>query len=114
MTKLTEIATKCLDVRGFLSMLLALVLIEEFQHDTQLVSIIYRTHKSLPNSCKVSSLYVFDAVARAAKHQVSKQKEHAASFLSKLGGVVEGLYRDMQDPDIPEGKVSTAFYTVAA
>ena len=77
------------------------------QHDTQMVSILYRTHKSLPNSCKVSSLYVFDALARSAKQQANKQNDaKAASFLSKLGGVVDGLYRGMQDPDIPEGKVS--------
>jgi hypothetical protein len=31
---------------------------------------------------------------------------NAATFLSKLAGVVEGLFQDMQNPDIPEGKVS--------
>ena len=91
---------------------------QQQQNDTQLVSTLYRTHKSLAPSFKVSSLYVFDALARAAKHQVNKQKlplnddlqatGNAATFLSKLAGVVEGLFQDMQNPDIPEGKVSLA------
>ncbi|RXW22144.1 hypothetical protein EST38_g3726 [Candolleomyces aberdarensis] len=91
---------------------------KSLQNDTQLVSALYRTHKSLAPSFKVSSLYVFDALARAAKHQVNKQKlplnddlqatGNAATFLSKLAGVVEGLFQDMQNPDIPEGKVSVA------
>ncbi|KAJ2934888.1 hypothetical protein H1R20_g2298, partial [Candolleomyces eurysporus] len=89
---------------------------KSLQNDTQLVSTLYRTHKSLAPSFKVSSLYVFDALARAAKDQVNKRKlplnddlqatGNAATFLSKLAGVVEGLFQDMQNPDIPEGKVS--------
>ncbi|KAF5338407.1 hypothetical protein D9611_012490 [Ephemerocybe angulata] len=92
LTKLTEIAMQCIE------------------HDTQLVSILYRLHKSLPSSNKVSSLYVFDALARAAKSLVNKRGDepgpvgNAASFLAKLGGVVDGLYQDMQNASIPEGK----------
>lgn len=79
-----------------------------------MVSVLYRTHKSLQNAFKISSLYVFDALARAAKSKVvkqglsadvSNQSGNPATFLSKLGGVVEGLFRDMVTSDIPESKV---------
>ncbi|PVF92806.1 hypothetical protein CPB86DRAFT_159464 [Serendipita vermifera] len=95
MTKLQEMAMKSL------------------KHDTKLVSILYRTHKSLPKSQKVSSLYVFDALARAAKHQANKhslpvkeaaagQPGNAGTFLFKLEGILEGLIEDMIAVDTPE------------
>ncbi|KAI6149494.1 hypothetical protein BKA82DRAFT_995230 [Pisolithus tinctorius] len=86
MTKLTEIALKTL------------------KDDAKLVAILYRTHKSLPDSAKVSSLYAFDALARAARSSVTKHgltadpnagKGNAATFLLKMEGVLEGLFRDM-------------------
>ncbi|TFK29689.1 hypothetical protein FA15DRAFT_663853 [Coprinopsis marcescibilis] len=97
-TKLTELTMKCLE------------------HDTQMVSCLYRSHKSLPSSFKISSLYVFDALARAAKSRATKQglsldasypTGNAATFLAKLAGVVEGLFKDMLSSDIPEGKTKT-------
>ena len=85
------------------------------QNDTQLVSILYRTHKSLPMSAKVSSLYAFDALARAARHQVNKrhlvvdassEKGNCATFLRKMEGVLEGLFHDLASSGSPEIKVS--------
>ncbi|KAF8967598.1 hypothetical protein BDZ97DRAFT_1916551 [Flammula alnicola] len=99
MTNLTDIAMK------------------NMEHDTQLVSILYRTHKSLPNtSAKVSSLYIFDALSRAAKHHATKhglsgdaftQPGNSASFLFKVGGVVEGLFQDMVTSGSMESKEKT-------
>lgn len=96
MHKLTEIALKLM------------------QDDTQLVSILYRTHKSLPATSKVSSLYVFDALARAARHKVEKQGlvndsqiGNCATFLQKIEGVVEGLFQDMLSIGSPEAKDKT-------
>ncbi|KAJ3933136.1 MAG: hypothetical protein NXY57DRAFT_1000000 [Lentinula lateritia] len=86
MTKLTELAMKLM------------------KDDTRLVSILYRTHKSLSATAKVSSLYIFDALARAAKHQVNKQnlsgdinapEGNCATFLLKLQGILDGLFKDM-------------------
>jgi hypothetical protein len=88
------------------------------QDDTQLVSILYRTHKSLPATAKVSSLYVFDALSRAARNQVTKhgltgdinsEKGNPATFLLKVEGVLEGLFQDMMSPSNSENKVSPYF-----
>ncbi|KIK98186.1 hypothetical protein PAXRUDRAFT_824149 [Paxillus rubicundulus Ve08.2h10] len=98
MTKLTEIAVKSLE------------------DDTKLVAILYRTHKSLPTSAKVSSLYAFDALARAARGLVNKrgikgdfnlEKGNAATFLLKIEGVLDGLFQDMVAIDNPEAKEKT-------
>ncbi|KAL0575180.1 hypothetical protein V5O48_006774, partial [Marasmius crinis-equi] len=95
MSKLTDLAMKSME------------------EDTQLVSILYRTHKSLSSSAKISSLYVFDALSRAAKHQANKQnltgninspKGNAATFLLRVEGVLEGLFRDMVATKTPELK----------
>jgi len=82
------------------------------QHDTQLVSLMYRTHKSLPASCKISSLYVFDALSRAARQQVLKHNfperhgsGNCATFLLKVAGVLEGLFQDMLVIGTTEAKV---------
>ncbi|KAF5362307.1 hypothetical protein D9756_002320 [Leucocoprinus leucothites] len=95
MTKLTEVAMGLME------------------HDTQLVSMMYRTHKSLPSSCKISSLYVFDALSRAARQQIIKHNlsersgsGNCATFLSKIAGVLEGLFQDMIATGLPEAKVS--------
>ncbi|KAF8159482.1 hypothetical protein B0H34DRAFT_406112 [Crassisporium funariophilum] len=89
---------------------------KNLEHDTQIVSILYRTHKSLPAACKVSSLYVFDALCRAAKHHVIKhgvsgdsytQPGNSATFLLKVGGVVEGLFQDMVVSGNSESKEKT-------
>lgn len=79
------------------------------------MSILYRTHKSLSAQAKVSSLYVFDALARDAKAQANKQnlvgdvsasKGNSATFLLKVEGVLEGLFQDMVLVGTPEAKVS--------
>ncbi|KIK50589.1 hypothetical protein GYMLUDRAFT_985643 [Collybiopsis luxurians FD-317 M1] len=97
-TKLTELAMKLM------------------KDDTQLVSMLYRTHKSLSASAKISSLYVFDALARAAKSQVNKQnlvgdvnaaEGNCATFLLKVQGVLEGLFKDMISVGTPEAKEKT-------
>ncbi|KAK7025213.1 hypothetical protein R3P38DRAFT_2953338 [Favolaschia claudopus] len=91
------------------------IALKSMQDDTQLVSIMYRTHKSLQPAAKVSSLYVFDALARAARSQVVKQglsgdinsrKGNSATFLLKVEGVLEGLFQDMISVATPEAKVS--------
>ncbi|KDQ61538.1 hypothetical protein JAAARDRAFT_30988 [Jaapia argillacea MUCL 33604] len=98
MTKLTDIALKSM------------------KNDTQLVSILYRTHKSLPASAKVSSLYAFDALARAARGQVNKfgltgdinsEKGNSATFLLKVEGVLDGLFQDMISSGVAEAKEKT-------
>ncbi|KAF9512702.1 hypothetical protein BS47DRAFT_1043107 [Hydnum rufescens UP504] len=82
--------------------------------DTQLVSTLFLTHKALPSSNKVNSLYVFDALARAAKHQVTKRKltlptepdkGNPVTFLLKMEGVLDGLFKDLLAvTDVPEMK----------
>lgn len=76
----------------------------------------YRTHKALPASSKVSSLYAFDALCRAARHQVTKQgltgdisseQGNAATFLLKVEGVLDGLIADMISSGSSESKVRT-------
>jgi hypothetical protein len=124
MNKLTEIALKSMEVRlpsvfwlasAMLIGSLACLIHLHTQIDTQLVSILYRTHKSLPTPAKVSSLYVFDALSRAARNQVNKQgltgdinseKGNAATFLLKVEGVLEGLFQDMITTGSLESKVS--------
>ncbi|KAG9101430.1 hypothetical protein FRC07_010311, partial [Ceratobasidium sp. 392] len=73
--------------------------VENMQSDTQMISLMYRLHKSLPAPNKVSSLYVFDSVARAAHRQKSKtglvadlnsSAGNAASFLVRLEGMLDG------------------------
>ena len=85
------------------------------QNDTQLVSILYRTHKSLSGASKIHSLYAFDALARAARNQVVKHKVdlHAtgncATFLTKVEGVLDGLVQEMLSSNHPDAKVSSFF-----
>ncbi|KAF9006109.1 hypothetical protein BDQ17DRAFT_1423815 [Cyathus striatus] len=97
MQKLTETALKIMD------------------KDTQVVSILYRTHMGTSGPAKLHSLYVFDALARAARHQVNKhgfiadsksQTGNCASFLLKAEGVVEGVLRDTVLSGNSESKVS--------
>ncbi|KAJ7504290.1 hypothetical protein B0H11DRAFT_510253 [Mycena galericulata] len=92
------------------------IALRSMQDDTHLVSILYRTHKSLQPAAKVSSLYVFDALARAARSQVVKQgltgdinsrKGNCATFLLKVEGVLEGLFQDMISAATPESKEKT-------
>jgi hypothetical protein len=83
-----------------------------------MVSIMFRTHKSLSNSSKISSLYVFDALARAAREAIDKKKVSAdpasatgncATFLLKLEGILESFVQDLIRTKSPEVKVSTMF-----
>ncbi|KAG1740035.1 hypothetical protein EDB19DRAFT_1709923, partial [Suillus lakei] len=98
MTKLTDIALKSVE------------------HDTKLVAILYRTHKSLSSTAKVSSLYAFDALARAARSYATKRgitgdinsnTGNAATFLLKVEGVLDGLFQDMIALDNAEAKEKT-------
>ena len=68
-----------------------------------MVSILYRTHKTLSPKHKVNSLYVFDRLARAAKRDVDKhaltadlnqERGNSATFLLKVEGVLDGLLQD--------------------
>lgn len=77
-----------------------------------MVSILYRTHKGLSASGKTWSLYAFDALARAARHQVNKNhingdsmKGNSATFLRKVEGVLDGLFHDMAATGIEDLKV---------
>ncbi|KAH9913977.1 uncharacterized protein BXZ73DRAFT_55248 [Epithele typhae] len=88
MTTLTEMAMKSVE------------------NDTQVVSILYRTHKALPSASKGASLYAFDALARAARHQANKKrlvfdpravKGNSVTFLRKLEGILEGFFQDVVD-----------------
>lgn len=114
MSNLTDIAMKSMEVRlTYISSCCEVT--SELQNDTQLVSTLYRTHKSLPPTAKVSSLYVFDALSRAAKHNINKNglsgevkttKGNCVTFLSKIEGVLEGLFQDMMTVGNSEAKVS--------
>lgn len=129
MGKLSEMALQIMEVRTFspcktpifqltiFSCLFRIIRILgiALQHDTQLVSTLYRTHKSLPATNKVSSLYVFDAISRAARNHANKkrqtvasEKANCATFLLKLEGILDGLFGDMfsLENEIPESKVS--------
>ncbi|KAH8833110.1 hypothetical protein DL96DRAFT_1523421 [Flagelloscypha sp. PMI_526] len=81
------------------------------EHDTQLVAILARTHKSLPASNKISSLYVIDAICRAARHHANKHrltaesgKANSASFLTKFETMLDTVFQDMLQNAGPEGK----------
>ena len=89
------------------------------QADTQMISLMYRFHKGLPASNKVSSLYVFDSISRAAHRHKSKKAlvadlnstvGNAASFLVRLEGILDGLVEDMLTHGPPEAKVSHVRY----
>ncbi|KZT07286.1 uncharacterized protein LAESUDRAFT_725195 [Laetiporus sulphureus 93-53] len=80
------------------------IALKSMQHDMQLVSILFRTHKSLSPSAKISSLYVFDALSRAARNQANKQglkgdlnaaEGNCATFLLKVEGILDSLYQDL-------------------
>lgn len=85
------------------------------QQDTQLVSILYRTHKSLSAASKINSLYAFDSLARAARHKVNKYNlstdvkssaGNCATFLLKIEGILDGLFQSMVDSGDQAAKVS--------
>ena len=86
------------------------------QNDTELVLVLFKTHRGLAPSQKVSSLYVFDALVRAAHSHVVKHsvvadstpgKGNAVTFLAKIEGIVEGLFEDMISSGVPETQVSS-------
>ncbi|KAG8713373.1 hypothetical protein FRC11_012409 [Ceratobasidium sp. 423] len=86
--------------------------VENMHLDTQMISLMYRTHKGLPARNKISSLYVFDSVARAAHRTKSKRglvadlntAGNAASFLVRLEGMLDGIVEDMLANGPPEAK----------
>ncbi|CUA69282.1 hypothetical protein RSOLAG22IIIB_08406 [Rhizoctonia solani] len=90
--------------------------VENMHLDTQMISLLYRTHKGLPTPNKISSLYVFDSIARAAHRTKSKKglvadltspSGNAASFLVRLEGMLDGLVEDMLAHGPPEAKEKT-------
>ncbi|KZV96806.1 hypothetical protein EXIGLDRAFT_608803 [Exidia glandulosa HHB12029] len=92
------------------------IALKGMENDTQLVSILYRTHKSLPASSKVSSLYVFDALSRAARSFANKNGivgdiqaplGNCATFLLKVEGVLDGLIQDLMSSGAPEAQEKT-------
>jgi protein NRD1 len=111
MTALTELAVEKMHVSPLFTLVCSADL---FQADTQMISLLYRTHKALPPSNKVSSLYVFDSIARAA-HRTKTKKGlvadlnnsigNAASFIVRLEGMLDGLVEDMLTNGPPEAKV---------
>ena len=77
-----------------------------------MVSILYRTHKGLSSGGKTWSLYAFDALARAARHQVTKNQinpsqvnGNCATFLRKIEGVLDGLFEDIATAGTSDLKV---------
>ena len=81
-----------------------------------MVLTLHRTHQALSPSVKGRSLYAFDALARAARHQVNKhnmvadvnsEKGNCATFLLKIQGVLDGLFEDLIASGNAELKVST-------
>ncbi|KAI0317157.1 hypothetical protein OF83DRAFT_174914 [Amylostereum chailletii] len=83
------------------------------QHDTQLVSVLYRTHKSCKSQPKIHSLYVVDSLARAARRYADKHGQTGdanaspgtcATFMLKLENVLDGFFQEMTAPNVPEGK----------
>ncbi|KIO24683.1 hypothetical protein M407DRAFT_8809 [Tulasnella calospora MUT 4182] len=88
--------------------------LNNFEHDTQMVSILYRTHKGLATEGKVPSLYVFDSLARAARSRATQSRAdpkssigNAATFLAKIEGVLDGLIQDMIATGTTEAKEKT-------
>lgn len=88
-----------------------------------MISLLYRTHKGLPTPNKISSLYVFDSIARAA-HRTKTKKGlvadlnssggNAASFLVRLEGMLDGVVEDMLANGPPEAKVSPSLELTSA
>ncbi|EKM50653.1 uncharacterized protein PHACADRAFT_188192, partial [Phanerochaete carnosa HHB-10118-sp] len=92
------------------------IAMKTMKSDTQLVSILYRTHKSLSPASKINSLYTFDALARAARSYANKhsltgdlntEPGNCATFLLKIEGVLDGLFKDMLRTDHLEAKEKT-------
>ncbi|KZT41715.1 hypothetical protein SISSUDRAFT_1042519 [Sistotremastrum suecicum HHB10207 ss-3] len=92
------------------------IAMKNMENDSQMVSIMFRTHRSLSASGKVSSLYAIDALARNAKGAIEKKKVIAdpnsptgncATFLLKLEGVLESIIQDMISTGTPEAKEKT-------
>ncbi|KAI0642246.1 hypothetical protein C8Q79DRAFT_241306 [Trametes meyenii] len=86
MNVLTEVALKCMD------------------NDTQVVSVLYRTHKGLPVNSKGASLYAFDALVRAARNRANKsnlsgdlnsKKGNCATFLLRIETILDGVFREL-------------------
>ena len=74
----------------------------------------FRTHKQLSTTAKISSLYAFDALARCAKDAIDKKKVVAdptsttgncATFLLKLEGILESFVQDLLATGSTEVKV---------
>ncbi|KAG8861435.1 hypothetical protein FRB96_002884 [Tulasnella sp. 330] len=87
---------------------------KSMENDTQMVSILYRTHKTLPTTSKIPSLYIFDSLARAARSQATKHRAdassstgNAATFLVKMEGILDGLIQDMIAIGTTESKEKT-------
>lgn len=90
------------------------------QNDTQLVSTLFRTHRTLPPAAKVNSLYVFDALSRAARNQINKHRlappsdpsqGNCATFIVKVEGILDSLWQDLLSTRDETLKVSPSLLT---
>lgn len=95
--------------------------------DTDLVTSFYRANNALPpaGQGRISSLYVFDAIARAARAGANKEKERGKAregrgmtgLVTKMEGVAEswvgGMMLDAQGQPWVEGKVSSSVLMTA-
>lgn len=124
MSTLTDIALKCMKV-------CTVVLSRHIygsspgagprtQNDTQLVSTLFRTHRTLSPAAKVNSLYVFDALSRAARNQVNKHRlappsdpsqGNCATFIVKVEGILDSLWQDLLSTRDETLKVSPSSVT---
>lgn len=80
----------------------------------------FRTHRTLSPAGKVNSLYVFDALARAARSQINKHRlvppsdpsqGNCATFIVKVEGVLDSLWQDLLSTRDETLKVSLASLT---
>jgi protein NRD1 len=93
--------------------------------DTEVVTTFYRVNAALPPASpgRISSLYVFDAIARAARKDADREKEKGKAregrgmtgLISKMEGVADawvgGMVDDGKGGVWAEGKVSFWVYS---
>ena len=86
-----------------------------------MVLTLHRTHQALSPSVKGRSLYAFDALARAARHQVNKnnlvadmnsERGNCATFLRRLESILDGFFQDLVSSGNEDLKVSTRHLTL--
>ncbi|KAF8307789.1 hypothetical protein DL93DRAFT_2222028 [Clavulina sp. PMI_390] len=84
---------------------------KNMKSDARIVSALFRTIRQVPSENKISTLYAFDSVARAAKNQAVKKglsakaaEGNAATFMVKLEAIVEDVFSDLAKAttEVPE------------